>query len=172
MDVLGKLLSLSSYLLSVSLVYNGVGMVLSRFRKVLVNLFGRDVYPYLISPWNWNEGTQVKSLNPYITTNQLRPSQYALAYIPLTGLKVYINVGFIALDAENLYEDRTDYYDFGDNKFPYFKGNNNKQLDTGDGYESDESDNEDVNLEKMIDTTDLDKYIPRNVLRFLNKNSI
>ena len=126
-----------------------------------------------VNTWyNYNEGTQIQSLNPYITTNQLRPSRYALAYIPLTGLEVYVNVGFIALNAENLYEDRTDYYGFGDNKFPYFKGNNNKQLDTGDGYESDESDNEDVDLETMIDVSDLAKYIPRNVLRFLNKISI
>ena len=50
---------------------------------------------------------------------------------------------------KNLYEDRTDYYDFGDNKFPYFKGNSDKQLDTVNGYESAESNNEDVNAETI-----------------------
>ena len=123
------------------------------------------------STWlNWNEGTQIINLNPYIATNQLRPSRYALAYIPLADHQIYVEVGFVALDAENLYEDRTDYYDFGDNKFQYFKGNNNKQLDTVDGYDSDDSNIEDENTETI--ESDLNKYIPNNVLRFLNKSTV
>ena len=124
-----------------------------------------------VNTWkNWNEGTQIVTLNPYIATNTLRPSRYAIAYIPITERDIYVDVGFVALDAENLYEDRTDYYDFGDNKFQYFKGNNDKQLDTKDGYESDESNNEDVNTETI--ESDLNKYIPKNVLRFLNKPTV
>ena len=54
---------------------------------------------------NWNEGTQIINRNLYITTNQFRQSRYALAYIPISEQDIYVDVGFVALDAENLYEE-------------------------------------------------------------------
>ena len=92
--------------------------------------------------------------NPYISTDELSPSRYALGYLKPNP----------ALDTENLHQDINNYYDFGDNKFQYFKGNSNKRLE--DNF--DEEDEADSVLE-LPDFGDLGKFIPKNVLSFLNK---
>jgi hypothetical protein len=56
------------------------------------------------------------------------------------------------------------HYDFRDNKFPYYKGNNNKRLNEVKERESDE---EDANYVTHIDVDKLHEYIPNNVYRFL-----
>jgi hypothetical protein len=56
--------------------------------------------PY--STWN---NCASNPLNSFIATTHLRPSRYAMAYIPPTQLNVYVNVAFIALDNENLHEN-------------------------------------------------------------------
>ena len=73
---------------------------------------------------------------------------------------------FIALDTENLHEDIQEHYDFGDNKFPYFKGNTNKRLEDFD--ENTDSDEEETDYVTHVDIEQLYKYIPKNVLRFLS----
>ncbi len=53
-------------------------------------------------------------------------------YIEESNPNAYsIQVAFIALDAQNLGELVNDKYytDFGDNKFPYYRGNTNVRLD-------------------------------------------
>ena len=118
------------------------------------------------STWkNWEEGTQHPgNINPYIVTNQLRPSRYALAYQPpIPGRDIYVNVAFISLDSENLYEDRTDYYDFGDNKFPYFKGNTNKRLTEIIEDEEEEITDEVNNVTTIADVSNMTKYISKNI---------
>ena len=77
-----------------------------------------------LTEWNtWPLQTST-SKNQFISTTTLQPSRYALAYTPTTNLSVYVDVAFIALDAENLGEISSDQFttDFGDNKFPYYKG--------------------------------------------------
>ena len=76
---------------------------------------------------------------------------------------------FISLDSENLYEDRTDYYDFDDNQFPYFKGNANKRLSEIIEDEEDDID-QDSNV-TLTNVSKLTKYVPKNVLRCLNQQS-
>ena len=56
--------------------------------------------------------------------------------------------------------------DFGDNKFPYFKGNTNKRLE--EFSEDKDSDDEDIEYVTNISVEKLYKYIPSNVLRFLS----
>ena len=47
-----------------------------------------------------------------------------MAFDPPSSTAVFVTVAFIALDTENLCETNNDRFttDFGDNKFPYFKG--------------------------------------------------
>ncbi len=84
-------------------------------------------------------------MNPFIKPTTLQPSRYALAYTPATNLSVYVDLSFIALDAENLCEFATDefHYDFGDNKFPYFKGKANA-INMQHDDDDDDNDNETV----------------------------
>ena len=116
--------------------------------------------------WNNRADKNSNSLNPFIAISQLRSSRFALAYIPPTQLSEYVNVAFIALDSENLHEDTQQHYDFGDNKFPYYKGNTNKRLE--DFVEEDDSDDdEDTEYVTNVDVDNLYQYIPNNVYRFL-----
>ena len=50
-----------------------------------------------------------------------------MAFDPPSSTAVFVDIAFIALDAENLNETNYDKFttDFGDNKFPYFKGRAN-----------------------------------------------
>ena len=51
--------------------------------------------------WNqWPERNSI-TLNPFVSTISLTPSRFALAFIPPTAGTVYVDVAFIALDAEN-----------------------------------------------------------------------
>ena len=56
------------------------------------------------------------------------PTNFQLILEDYDGL--YVDVAFIALDAENLCEETEDQFtfDFGDKKFPYYKGNNSIRL--------------------------------------------
>ena len=47
-----------------------------------------------------------------------------MAYDPPADSSIFVDIAFIALDAENLCETSNDKFttDFGDNKFPYYKG--------------------------------------------------
>ena len=91
----------------------------------------------------------------------MQPSRYALSYIPQTaGRDIYVEVAFIALDSENLDDNNADsfYHDFGDNMFPYYKGNSDIALIQ---QESVEDDGDEIN------TANLSQYVPESVLRFL-----
>jgi hypothetical protein len=95
------------------------------------------------------------------------PSRFALGFIPPTRGAIYVDVAFIALDAENLCEENQDQYthDFGDNKFPYYKGNTSIRLTD----ELVDDDNE-INDEAEMNTNKvmvLKEYIPPSVLRLL-----
>ena len=75
----------------------------------------------------------------------MQPSRYALAFEPPTELAVFVNVDFIALDAENLCKTNNDRFttDFGDNKFPYFKGRGSQH--SQDQLEEEDEPNEEAN---------------------------
>ena len=107
--------------------------------------------------------------NQFISTTNLQPSRYALAYTPLTNVEVYIDVAFIALDAENLCEMNDDNFttDFGDNKFPYYKGRANqyKQDKVDNNDEDDNGEEHEHTSGKAFET--LKSYLPPSVLRFL-----
>ena len=118
---------------------------------------------------NWNAWPlrNTITLNPYISTKTLLPSRFALGFVPPTRLSVYVDVAFIALDAENLCEENQDQYthDFGDNKFPYYKGNTSVRL-TDELIDDDNEINQEAEIEinKVIM---LKEYIPPSVLRLL-----
>ena len=118
-----------------------------------------------ILDWNNRRDTSTYSNNSFIAISQLRPSRFALAYIPPTNLSEYVNVAFIALDSENLHEDTQQHYDFGDSKFPYYKGNKSKRLE--EFMEEDDSDDEDTEYVTNVDVDKLYQYIPNNVYKFL-----
>ncbi len=90
----------------------------------------------------------------------MKPSRYALTFIPQRDTDVYIEVAFIALDSENLDDNNADafYHDFGDNMFPYYKGNSDIALI------QQESDEEEGDATIM---NNLSQYIPESVVRFL-----
>ena len=119
---------------------------------------------------DWNNWPPPSLMNTFISTTTLQPSRYALAYTPLTNLSVYVDVAFIALDAENLCEMNDDQFttDFGDNKFPYYKGRASQKLQR----ELDEEDNDDesnIQHEHANGETFevLKAYLPPSVLQFL-----
>jgi hypothetical protein len=120
-----------------------------------------------LTHWNeWPERSPI-ALNPFVSTVSLSPSRFALAFIPPTHGTIYVDVAFIALDAENLCEETEDQFtfDFGDNKFPYYKGNNSIRLTE----ELIDEDNP-INHESDIQVQQcfiLKEYIPPSVLRFL-----
>ena len=129
-------------------------------KKIELTIFG-DIP---VAAWkDWSK-TNPCTLNPFIATNELLPSRFAMAYSPPTELDVYIDIVFIPLDAENLCEDREDYYDFGDNQSLYFKGNKNKILEeiTEDDHSEDEQ-----TLDIHADLSEIYKFIPKNVVHFL-----
>jgi hypothetical protein len=95
------------------------------------------------------------------------PSRFALGFTPPTQGAVYVDVAFIALDAENLCEENQDQYthDFGDNKFPYFKSNTSIRL-TEELVDDDNEINHEAETE-MNKVLILKEYIPPSVLRLL-----
>ena len=118
---------------------------------------------------NWKKWPEINSitLNSFMCTTSLSPSRFALAYIPPTSGSVFVDVAFIALDAENMGEESKDNFthDFGDNKFPFYKGNSSIRLteeliddDNPINHESDQQ------VQRFFI---LKEYIPPSVLRFL-----
>ena len=99
-----------------------------------------------------------------LSTKTLKPSRFALAFIPPTQLSVFVEVAFIALDAECLGELNDDNYttDFGDNKFPYYQGNTSIRLQK----KKDDEENEEETYEFGVDYDLLKSYIPKPVLNF------
>ena len=96
----------------------------------------------------------------------LKPSRFALAYIPPTHLSIWVEVAFIALDAECLGELNDDNFtsDFGDNKFPYYQGNTSVRLKE---QKEDKEDDEEQGFQEAADYELLKSYIPSPVLSFL-----
>ena len=122
-----------------------------------------------LTEWNtWPLQTST-SKNQFISTTTLQPSRYALAYTPTTHLSVYVDVAFIALDAENLGEISSDQFttDFGDNKFPYYKGRASYHLQN----EEEDDDDDEANHPQEHATGEtfkvLKTYLPKSVLTFL-----
>jgi hypothetical protein len=114
---------------------------------------------------HWNQWPVI-NLNPNISTTTLKPSRFAMAFIPPTNGAVYVDVAFIALDAECLGELNQDNFttDFGDNKFPYFQGNTSIRLKE---QKDDEEEDEEQDLPTANDFELLKGYIPTPVLRYL-----
>ncbi len=110
----------------------------------------------------------------YIAFNDLQPSRYAWSYIKKPNERAYnIEVAFIALDSENLGELVNDCYhtDFGDNQFPYYKGNSNKNLNLKK-YSEDvctDSDEDDDISSAEWEVINISKYVPLSVLQYLNE---
>jgi hypothetical protein len=120
-----------------------------------------------VAHWNaWPTTTTTHHLNSNISTKTLKPSRFALAFIPPSQLSVYVEVAFIALDAECLGELNDDNYtaDFGDNKFPYYQGNTSVRLEER---QQDEDDEEEESFSFNEDYDALKSYIPEPVLGFL-----
>ena len=115
-----------------------------------------------ISVKDWNEwpDSNDELINPFIWTTEFKPSRYAMCYLPQRNIDEFIEVGFIALDSENLDYNNADsfYHDFGDNMFPYYKGNSDIALIQQESNEDDGDENIIVNLSQ---------YVPESVYRFL-----
>ena len=101
------------------------------------------------------------------------PSRFALSYIePRNELQFDVQCAFIGLDSHQLGEDVDDnfHHDFGDNMFPYFKGN----TDTNLTYSLDKGGNDDEDSAEecitFLNEEDFDRvaqYIPDSVLSYL-----
>ena len=94
----------------------------------------------------------------------MKPSRYALSYISQRDIDEYIEVAFMALDSEKLDDNNADsfYHDFGDNMFPYYKGNSDMALIQDESAEEDGDGNATISV-----INNLSKYIPESVVRFL-----
>ena len=119
-----------------------------------------------IDHWKQWPGEIPHGVNTFIWTTTLKPSRYALAYTEITTGMVFVELAFIPLDSENLNESNDDsfYFDFGDNKFPYYLGNSNNKI-RQDIY-FDEHDIGDNN-ENKTDFEILGSYVPTSILNYL-----
>ncbi len=121
--------------------------------------------------WGAEEHPQVSS---FISFSDLQPSRYALSYINEPNENAYVvRVAFIAVDSENIGEMVNDMYhvDFGDNKFPFFKGNTNKHIDS-EKFSNNDSDSEDeeesiLHQFNQDEVANISKYIPKSILEFM-----
>ncbi len=157
--------SLTSAIVKTPMVYvQWVPFILEKQNRTTFN--GR------ISVAHWKEWPPtVGRLNSNISTKTLKPSRFALAYIPPTHLSLFVEVAFIALDAECLGELNDDSYttDFGDNKFPYYRGNTSIRLQE----KKDDEEDEEKTYQAGVDYDLLKSYIPTPVLNFLlDKNPL
>jgi hypothetical protein len=128
---------------------------------------------------DWVQWSPHPKLSSYISFSDLQSSRFALSYIQESNPNAFsIQVAFIALDAENLGELVNDKYhtDFGDNKFPYYRGNTNVRLDYKkfkvsevDEDESDESDDESDGGSDIDEDEAINKYIPHSILNYLRR---
>ena len=143
-------------------------MVYVQWVPFILDKINRNTFNGMITLADWNEWpTRSVGINSNISTKTLKPSRFALAFIPPTDLSVYVEVAFIALDSECLGELNQDNYtaDFGDNKFPYYQGNTSVRLEER---QLDEDDAEEENAFKPdVDYELLKSYIPTPVLSFL-----
>jgi len=110
-------------------------------------------------------------VSSFISFSDLQPSRYALSYIEQPNERAYhVEVAFIAVDSENLGELDNDQYhkDFGDNKFPYFKGNTNVQIDFDKSQKDDDSADSDDEEEDShaAATSNIDKFIPPSIQQY------
>ena len=127
-----------------------------------------------VAHWNkWPEIT-IKKLNPFIATTNLQPSRYAMAYDPPTDSSIFVDIAFIALDAENLCETNNDKFttDFGDNKFPYFKGRASQHHQQHLEEDNEDDSNQETNVAAVAEGAQeiyetLRNFLPTSVLRFL-----
>ena len=136
---------------------------------------------------DWLQWGAHPKMSEFIALSDLEPSRYAMSFIEETNLRAYkVEIAFMALDAENLGELVNDHFhtDFGDNKFPYYKGNKNvrinkkkyqktNDLSSGDSSNDDDdssSDEDDIDptLLSPEDLERLDKFIPHSVLAYLS----
>ena len=80
-------------------------------------------------------------------------------------MSIYVDVSFIALDAECLGELNADNFtaDFGDNKFPYYQGNTSVRLQE----QIDREEQEEQRFQEAVDYELLKSYIPSPTLSFL-----
>ena len=74
--------------------------------------------------WNTLEKHPTLKNMEFISFNDILPSRFAMSYVQETNIRAsWINVAFIALDAEKLGLDNKVHVDFGDNKFSHYLGN-------------------------------------------------
>ena len=81
---------------------------------------------------DWQTRSAHPKMSSFISFYDLQQSRFAISFIEEGNLSAYkVQVAFIALDASNLGELVNDGFhsDFGDNKFPYYKGNTNVRID-------------------------------------------
>ncbi len=137
---------------------------------------------------DWLQWGPHPKLSTFISFNDIQPSRYAMSFIEEPNHRAYkVNVAFIALDAENLGELVNDNFhtDFGDNKFPYFKGNTHVGIDTkrykkvnsnddsgGDSTSDDDSSSDEVEIDPTVlnpeDIERISKFIPQSMIGFLS----
>ena len=74
-------------------------------------------------------------------------------------------IAFIALDSKQLGEDVDDkfHYDFGDNQFPYFLGNQSISAQT---YSTSDSSSDDDEEKNTIDNLNVSKYIQKSLTTY------
>lgn len=124
---------------------------------------------------SWMEWSDHPSMSRFVAFSDLQPSRYALSYIKQPNPRAYnVEVAFIALDSENLGELVDDRYhtDFGDNQFPYYKGNSNnktilKKYEEDSGTDSDEDSRNQENKDNKVD---ISTYVPPCVIQYLNES--
>ena len=114
-----------------------------------------------------------KILAPFISFNDLLPSRFALSYIAPTNLHAYnVKCAFLGLDSHQLGEHVDDnfHHDFGDNVFPYFKGNTNTDLKYCSDGADDDDDNTEETITSYLNVEDFDRmtrYIPDTIVTYL-----
>jgi hypothetical protein len=86
-------------------------MVYLQWIPFILDKRDRTTFNGRISVIHWNEWPipipNIR-LNSNISTKTLQPSRFAMAFIPPTRLSVYVEMAFIALDAECLGELNAD----------------------------------------------------------------
>ena len=132
--------------------------------------------------WRTSSQDEHPDVSSFIAFSDITPSRYALSFIEEPNERAYnVKVAFIAIDSENLGELVDDRYhtDFGDNKFPYFKGNTNIRIDLEKKYNKDselqnddsDSDEDEDNIPPTTPSNEallnINKFIPPSILDYL-----
>ena len=124
---------------------------------------------------NWSEDEH-PNVSSFIAFSDIQPSRYALSYIEEPNENAYnVKVAFIAVDSENLGEMVNDQFhtDFGDNKFPYFKGNTNVRIDLDKFKNDDNCDDSDEDDDSGTAASDdgvpnINKFVPPSIVQYLS----